>query len=210
MINAVTTNKTDFFREPVHFDYLVQTALPEFLHKTEGRRKLRVWSAGCATGEEPYTLAMILSEFAKKNSGFDFSILATDISTNALEKAKLGIYNLDRVEPVPSILKRNYFLKSKDRSRQLVRVIPQLRARVQFGKLNLMDNDFKLPGPMDIIFCRNVFIYFNQPTQNKILAQFFQNLAPGGHIFLGLTETGTKVNASLTRIASSIYKNQRR
>lgn len=208
LIDLMTTNKTDFFREPVHFNYLVQQALPELLqtYGARGRRKLRVWSAGCASGEEPYTLAMVLSEFAESRRGFDFSILATDISTRVLEKGRLGIYDEEWVKPVPTILKRKYFLRSKDRSKKLVRIIPDLRARVQFGRLNLVDNNFAIGRPVDIIFCRNVFIYFERPTQLKVLRQFCQHLAPDGYIFLGLTETLGDLNTSLVRVASTVYR----
>jgi chemotaxis protein methyltransferase CheR len=209
MIDAVTTNKTEFFREPVHFDYLVQTVLPT-LCQTNGAgssRKLNIWSAGCSTGEEPYTLAMVLSDYAEKTPGFDFSVLATDISVRVLETARQGIYNEAVVAGLPLILKQQYFLKSKNRGRQQVRVSPALRQRVRFGWLNLMEK-FKLDNPVDVIFCRNVFIYFDRPTQKKIMGQFLQNLTPGGYIVLGLTEMLGDLRPALTRVASTIYKSQ--
>jgi chemotaxis protein methyltransferase CheR len=141
MIDVVTTNKTDFFREPRHFDYLTQTALPELMNGN-GTRRLKVWSAGCSTGEEPYTLAMVLEEFAERCPGLSFSILATDISTRVLETARCGIYQKDRAEPVSPVLKRKYFMRSRDRSKGLVRVVPELRARVEFRRVNFLDGDY--------------------------------------------------------------------
>src|SRR5512143_2120237 len=160
MIDLVTTNKTDFFREPVHFDYLLGTCLPEFCDAARGRpwRKMSVWSAGCSTGEEPYTLAMVLSEFAETRPGFRFSILATDISTKVLETAALGIYDEERIAPVPPAMQRKYLLKSRDRSKGLVRVAPVVRSHVDFRQLNLMDENFGIREWLDVIFCRNVII----------------------------------------------------
>ena len=150
---------------------------------------------------------MVLSSYAEKTPGFDFSVMATDISTKVLEIARLGIYNEAVVAALPLTLKQQYFLKSKNRDRQQVRVCPAIRQRVQFGRLNLMDN-FELGEPVDIIFCRNVFIYFDKPTQKKITEQFLRNLTPGGYIVLGLTETLGDFRPALTRVASTIYKSQ--
>ena len=192
MIDVVTTNKTDFFREPKHFDYLVQTALPEldqdFTEQTSGG-KYTIWSAGCSTGEEPHTLAMVLSEFAEKNQGFYFSILATDISTRVLEHARRGIYKEEVIQPVPMAMKMKYLLKGKDKNRGLLRVVPQLRSLIDFRRLNFMDSDFGIKEPVDIIFCRNVIIYFDRPTQEKLLNRFCHHLIPGGYLFMGHSET---------------------
>jgi chemotaxis protein methyltransferase CheR len=160
MIDMVTTNKTDFFREPEHFDHLVATVLPGLV-ESYGlgiRRELKVWSAACSSGEEPYTLAMVLSHFGETCPGFRFSILATDISTVVLEKAMRGIYDHDRVEPVPLSFRKKYLMRNKDKKKPLVRIAPELRAMIKFRRLNLMDDNFGIREPMAIIFCRNVII----------------------------------------------------
>ncbi|MFQ5455656.1 MAG: CheR family methyltransferase [Nitrospirota bacterium] len=208
MIDVVTTNKTDFFREPLHFDYLVQKALPELIEQYGAgtRRKLTVWSAGCSTGEEPYTLAMVLREFADRYQRLYYLILATDISTNVLEKARRGIYGQEKAELVPMPIKRKYFLKSKDRKKRLVRIVPELRAFVKFRRLNFMESNFEMREPMDIIFCRNVIIYFDRPTQERLLNRFCQHLISGGYIFMGHSETLNNMNVPLIQVSPTIYR----
>lgn len=208
MIDVVTTNKTDFFREPVHFDFLNKNILVK-IGVSGISRKLRVWSAGCSSGEEPYTLAMILQDFAEKRYGFDFSILATDICTTVLEKAALGIYQIEDVDPVPLELKRKYLLKSRDRSKGMVRIAPELRRLVEFRRLNFMDDGFGISEPMDIIFCRNVIIYFDRQTQEKLLNKFCRHLAPGGYLFLGHSETLNGLDVPLIQVYSTVYKKKK-
>ncbi|MRR58200.1 MAG: chemotaxis protein CheR [Deltaproteobacteria bacterium] len=208
MINVVTTNKTDFFREPGHFDYLTEKAIPELLRRSspDYGRKLRVWSAGCSTGEEPYTLAMVLNEFASSRPAFRFSILATDICTTVLEKGKLAIYEQERIAQVAPDLRRKYFLRSKDRQRGLVRVAPELRSAVRFRRLNFMDENFALTEPMEIIFCRNVIIYFDRATQEALINKFCDCLTPGGFLFLGHSETLSGLQVPLVQVNSTIYR----
>jgi chemotaxis protein methyltransferase CheR len=208
MIDAVTTNKTDFFREPVHFQFLTETALPEFVTDTAigGRNKFIVWSAGCSSGEEPYSLAIVLNEFASLHPDFQYSILATDISTRVLEKARSGIYDQHLVEGVPHSLKQKYFLRSKDREKRLVRVVPELRSRISFQRVNLMDENLIVPEKADAIFCRNVIIYFERATQYQLLSRLCQCLKTGGYLFLGHSETVHGFDLPLVRIASTIYR----
>jgi chemotaxis protein methyltransferase CheR len=208
MIDAVTTNKTDFFREPVHFQFLTETALPEFVTDTAigGRKKFIVWSAGCSSGEEPYSLAMVLNEFALLHPDFQYSILATDISTRVLEKARSGIYDQHLVEGVPQSLKQKYFLRSKDREKRLVRVVPELRSRISFQRVNLMDEHLIVPEKVDAIFCRNVIIYFERATQYQLLSRLCHCLKTGGCLFLGHSETVHGFDLPLVRIASTIYR----
>ena len=208
MLDMVTTNKTDFFREPDHFDYLTETVLPEWCQRHRGTR-LSIWSAGCSSGEEPYTLAMVLSEFALANPGFDFQILATDISTRVLEKAKAAIYPESLVEPVPLSLKKKYLLRSKDRSNGMVRIIPELREKVRFNRLNFMDEDFGMRDQLDVIFCRNVIIYFDRPTQEKLLQRFHRQMKPGAFIFMGHSETLSGLNVPLTSVFPTVYRKSR-
>lgn len=210
MIDLVTTNKTEFFREPDHFDYLFSTALPELVRNYGAgiKKTLMAWSAGCSTGEEPYTIAMVMSEFGTRypGFGFDYTILATDISTRVVETAARGVYPLERVKPVPEEMKKKYLLRSKNRERELVRIVPELRERVRFRRLNFMDSDFGFREPLDIIFCRNVIIYFDKDTQERLLQKFCEYLKPGSFIFLGHSETLTGFDVPLERVAPSVYK----
>lgn len=208
MIDLVTTNKTDFFREPEHFDYLTQRVLPEWVEKFGGRpgRKLKVWSAGCSSGEEPYTLAMVLNEFAEGCPGFDFMIMATDISSRVLAKATQAVYDEERIIPVPPVLKQKYLLRSKDRQSGLVRIVSHLREKVKFRRLNFMDRDFGLREQLDIIFCRNVIIYFDQPTQEILLNKFHGHMTPGGHIFMGHSETLNGLDVPLVTVYPTVYR----
>jgi chemotaxis protein methyltransferase CheR len=207
MLDAVTTNKTDFFREPVHFQHLSEAILPEFSAADRGSgRPFTVWSAGCSTGEEPYTLAMVLNEFGVQNRNFRFSLLATDISTKVLEKAKTGIYEQDRVETVPLHLRQKYLMRSRDRGKKLVRIVPELRSAVSFQRVNLMDEGFVLPEPADAIFCRNVIIYFERVTQAELLGRLCRSLKQGGHLFLGHSETVHGFDLPLDRVTSTVYR----
>src|SRR5579871_5781096 len=186
LIDVVTTNKTDFFREHAHFEYLVRSALP-VLEKECGagvRRTLVAWSAACSTGEEPYTLGMVLSEYAKTKapSGFRFRIEATDISTAVLETAVAGVYAEEAAQAIPAPLRAQYVLRSKDERQKCVRVAPQIRAGVRFRRLNLMDTDYHFSEAVDIAFCRNVLIYFDRDTQEKVLERIISVLRPGGFL----------------------------
>jgi chemotaxis protein methyltransferase CheR len=211
MIDLITTNKTDFFRESAHFDYLLQRVLPEWMQeqKSLSCRKLRVWSAGCSTGEEPYTLAMTLNEFADKLPGFDYRIMATDLSTRVLEKAKLAIYDDERVIPIPHLLKKKYLLRSRNRSSGLVRIVPELREKVRFRRLNFMDDDFGIHESFDIIFCRNVVIYFDRPTQERLLKRFYAHLTKEGFIFMGHSETLNGLDVPLVMVHPTVYRKMR-
>lgn len=210
MIDLVTTNKTDFFREDYHFEYLTGVVVPELVRATGAgvRQRLAAWSAGCSSGEEPYTMSMVLSEFAHRHPGldFDFTIFATDISTRMLEHAADGTYAEERVEPVPEGLRRKYLLRSRDRSKKLVRVIPELRERVRFRRLNFMDDDFGFKEPLDIIFCRNVVIYFDRETQEKLFSKFCRHLRPGSYLFIGHSETLNGFSLPLEKVGPAVYK----
>jgi chemotaxis protein methyltransferase CheR len=206
LINVITTNKTDFFRESAHFHYLVRKALPEMLRQSSGRRTIMVWSAGCSSGEEPYTLAMVLKEFVAERRGIDFLILATDISTNVLEKAKLAVYDEERIGPIPDELRKKYLLKNKDAVNRAYRVVPELRERTRFRRLNFMDSDFGFRETMDIIFCRNVIIYFDKQTQERLLNRFCGYLSLDGYLFMGHSETLLGMDVPLVQVAPTIYR----
>ncbi|MFA7405073.1 MAG: protein-glutamate O-methyltransferase [Pelobacteraceae bacterium] len=210
MIDVVTTNKTDFFREPVHFDYMVKTALPAILQARGDvlRDPVRVWSAGCSTGEEPYTLAMVLSEFADGRPGFRAAITASDISSQVLQTAKTAIYPEERTDPIPLNLKKKYLMRSREKSRSLVRISPKLRSLVTFRRINFMDDDFGISEKMDIIFCRNVVIYFDKQTQQTLMRKFHRQLRPGGFLFIGHSETLSGLDVDFKPVASTVYRKE--
>jgi chemotaxis protein methyltransferase CheR len=204
-LDVVTTNKTDFFREPGHFTFLAEQALPEMTERADGR-PLLIWSAGCSSGEEPYTLAMVLSEYAESHPGFRFRILATDISTRVLEKAALGIYTAENVTPVLPELRRKYVMRSRQRGSNQVRVVPELRRLIEFRRLNFMDAEYGLTEPADAIFCRNVIIYFDRATQEKILQKLVRRLVPRGYLFVGHSEALHDLRLPLTAIGPALYR----
>jgi chemotaxis protein methyltransferase CheR len=209
MIDAVTTNKTDFFREPNHFSFLSETVLPEFMQRGDSpmREPFTIWSSACSSGEEPYTLAMVMSEFERQNPGFKFTIMATDISTKVLDKAKTGIYDENLISMIPASLKQKYFLRSKDRSKGQVRVVSELRSSIEFQRLNLMDAKYPLrERSLDAIFCRNVIIYFDRPTQGALLERLCRYIKRDGYLFLGHSETVHGFDLPLTRMSSTIYR----
>jgi chemotaxis protein methyltransferase CheR len=208
LIDAVTTNKTDFFREPSHFTYLTREALPLLLRERDGKaaRPLTLWSAASSSGEEPYTLAMVLSEFAERQQRFPWQILGTDISTRVLATAQRAVYTEEAAAAIPPALKCKYLLRSRDHTEGLVRIVPSLRQKVDFKRLNLLDPHYDIPRPIDIIFCRNVFIYFSRATQEQILGRFVEHLRPGGLVFLGHSETMNGHSASLEHVAPTIYR----
>jgi chemotaxis protein methyltransferase CheR len=206
LLDVVTTNKTDFFREPDHFEYLVQQAVPDLVAREQIDKGLLVWSAGCSTGEEPYTLAMVLSEYAQLHPGFRFRVLATDLSTTVLAKAKLGVFDHEVIHPIPLELRRKYFMRSRDPEDNTVRVVPELRRLVDFRRVNFMDTDFGLTDKVHIIFCRNVIIYFDRRTQENILQKLTNHLMPGGYAFLGHSETLHGMDLPLVPIAPALYR----
>jgi chemotaxis protein methyltransferase CheR len=205
-LDVITTNKTDFFREPDHFDYLVQKALPGLIARNGYERSMLIWSAGCSTGEEPYTLAMVVNEFAQTHPGFHFRVLATDISTEVLAKARMGVYSEEVVRPVSADLRRKYFMRSRDRNSNLLRVVPELRQMVEFRRLNLKDSDYGLTEKVDVIFCRNVIIYFDRDTQEQILQKLIHYLLPGGYAFVGHSEALHGMDLPLAPIAPALYR----
>lgn len=208
LCDVVTTNKTDFFREPAHFDYMTRAALPDLIQRglISSERPLKLWSAGCSSGEEPYTLSMVLSEYAANEQDIDFSILGTDLSSRVLERAVNGIYSMERIAPVSDSLRRKYLLRSKNRDEELVRLVPELRARMRFRRLNFMDDDYGLDEKFQMIYCRNVIIYFDRPTQTRIVGNICRHLVTDGYIFMGHSETLNGMGLPLKQVAPSVYQ----
>ncbi|MGC3999648.1 MAG: protein-glutamate O-methyltransferase [Anaeromyxobacter sp.] len=203
LVDRVTTHKTDFFREPQHFEILVQTVLPELAaRRAAGRdRELRVWSAACSTGEEPYTLAMVLAE----QPGLRFRILATDLSEGVLRQAAEATYPEPLIAPIPLPLRRKYLMRSVA-DPEVVKVRRSLRATVGFQQLNLLAPSYAVGGRLDVIFCRNVFIYFDRPTQGEILRRFEAALGPGGYLFMGHSESINGQAGAFQAVAPTVYR----
>jgi chemotaxis protein methyltransferase CheR len=205
-IDAVTTNKTDFLREAQHFTYLVETIIPSVDSDQSPSRDFKVWCAGCSSGEEPYTLAMVLSEYAERRSGFSFSIFATDISMRVLRSAQAAVYDEARIEPVPETWRKKYLLRSRDKIKRSVRITPALRARVRFAHLNFMDTDYGIKEMFDAVFFRNVMIYFDRPTHEAVVCRLCRNLRPDGHLFTGHSESLMNLNVPLKMVSSAVYR----
>jgi chemotaxis protein methyltransferase CheR len=207
MVDEITTNKTDFFREGFHFSYLTDHALPDLVKGGAGtHRALQAWSAACSSGEEPYTLAMVLADFAQSRLGFQYSILGTDICTEVLEQAQRGVYAEERIEPIPFLQRERYLMRSKNRTSRLVRVVPHLRAHVRFHRLNFLDHEYQLDERMDVVFCRNVLIYFSRETQEAVVNKIARHLRPGGYFFLGHSESLQGMDVPLRPVATTVYR----
>jgi chemotaxis protein methyltransferase CheR len=208
LIDAVTTNKTDFFREPQHFHTLTNEVLPSL---DTVRRPLKIWSAACSTGAEPYTLAMVLSDYmlAQQSRSWPMpapSILATDLCTTVLRTARLGIYPESMIAPVPADMRRRYLLRGKARQAEMVRVVPALRAMVRFGQMNLMMPSYPVDADFDIIFCRNVLIYFDRETQHAVLRRLCDRLVAGGVLAVGHSEAVHNFDLPITPIGHTIFR----
>lgn len=207
-LDAVTTHKTDFFREPRHYWVLTDSVLPDLIMERGAgmNRPLKLWSAGCSTGAEPYTLAMVLENFAQSHEGFKYRILATDISTRVLSQAQSAIYDEKDAAPIPMPLKKKYLLRSKDRSRKRIRIAPEIRRNVEFRRLNFMDADYAMNETMDIVLCRNVIIYFDRPTQYSVLGRLCRCLRSGGYLFTGHSETLNGFELPLRQLSANVYR----
>jgi chemotaxis protein methyltransferase CheR len=204
MIDAVSTNKTDFFREPIHFDFLFSQGLDEYLAET-GKRSLSVWSAGCSSGEEPYSIAMQLKEYSEMHHHIDFRIIATDISNGVLQHAAIGIYNDDKINMIPSNFQSKYLQRGKGAYEHKVRIASELRNKIIFKPFNLLDREYIGMGQFDIIFCRNVMIYFEKEVQYRILKQLSQHIYTHGYLFLGHSESITGLDLPLLHIKPTIF-----
>jgi chemotaxis protein methyltransferase CheR len=204
LINVATTNKTDFFREPAHFEFMTRTALPAMAQ--EGRRQIKLWSAAASVGAEAYTLAMVMEEFRRAARGPDYSILATDICTDVLKQAAAGRFPAAMIDPVPLDLRRRYLLQSRNPAVDEVRMTPALRNKISFARLNLMDNAYPVGSDMDFIFCRNILIYFDKPTQERVLSRLCDHLRPGGFLVLGHSESAVGVDLPVSAVVNTIFE----
>lgn len=205
MLDLISTNKTDFFRESNHFDFLRDRILPEL----EDVKRIRIWSSACSTGEEPYTIAITLYEGVQDPAQWEFKILASDLSTRVLAKAATGIYETDRVKNIPEDVVRRHFLRGRGDRAGFVKVKPHLAAIIRFRRLNLMDDHYPIKNPLDLIFCRNVMIYFDRPTQEQLVNKFHRYLKPGGYLFIGHSESLQWIRHPFRSLAPTIYRKER-
>lgn len=205
LVNAVTTNLTAFFRENHHFEFLRDTVIPKLLKENKDERKIRIWSAGCSTGEEPYSLAVTLKENLPPGLPWDTQILATDIDSNVLAKASKGVYAEDRVKDIPTKILRSWFMKGKGENAGSVRVKPEARSLINFGQLNLME-DWSVGDIKDVIFCRNVVIYFDRESKTRLINRYADNLKDGGYLFIGHSESLYKISDRFELIGNTIYQ----
>jgi len=206
-INAITTNLTSFFREEHHFDFLKDTVIPEIKSKNAVSKKLRVWSAGCSTGEEPYSLAMTFHSGFSDARGWDIKILATDLDTSVVTHGKAGVYVWDRVDGLPaSILKKNFNEVAPASGRgRAYEMSAHLKQYITFNRLNLL-GDWPMKGKFDVIFCRNVVIYFNKDTQRILFDRYAEMLKPNGYLFIGHSETLHGVTKRFESLGRTIYR----
>lgn len=206
LVDSLSTNLTKFFREDQHFEYMRTQLLPRIIaSKQRGSAfRIRAWSAGCSSGEEPYSIAITLLEGIQGKGRWDVKLLATDVSTRILEKAKKGVYEKDRIDPISLPLRNRYLIRRREGAREVHEVGPALRALVIFRYLNLMQ-DWPIKGPLDFIFCRNVMIYFDKPTQERLINRFYGLLGPGGVLFTGHSESLTGIEHAFKYVQPTIY-----
>lgn len=203
LVDALTTNKTEFYREQKHFEFL-RTHLANHYQKGS---ICNVWSAGCSSGEEPYTLAIEMSEFRHMQSDFTFNVLATDISTKCLTTARRGVYSHDKIEPVDIALRKRYLLRSKDKAEDKVKIDPEIAKQVEFQYFNLISGDWHpMMERFSVIFCRNVMIYFNNQDRAELTRRFYQSLQPGGLLFIGHSESLIDGERLFTRLRPTVYR----
>lgn len=204
-VNALTTNLTAFFRENHHFEFLARTALPELLTSRKTQRRLRIWSAGCSTGEEPYSIAMVVRELVSGRTSWDIKILATDLDSNVLDKARSGIYGEDRLKSVSNARQQRFFDERPDLQAGERVVSQEARDLITFKQLNLMES-WPMKGPFDVIFCRNVVIYFDKDTQRRLFERYAEFLADDGYLIIGHSESLYRVTDKFELLGNTIYR----
>ena len=209
LLDAICTYETHFFREPHHFEFLSETLLPRWKRDAaEGRRekRVRLWSAGCSTGEEPYSLSMLLLDRLPVSEGWSHEIHATDLSTKVLAKAETAIYAADRLAEVPVPYHKAFLLRGVGAQEGRFRVSPEARGSVRFERLNLTDHRYAMPSQLDLLLCRHVLIYFRPDTRARVVAQLVQHLRPGGLLFLGHAESLQPPLPFLRSVIPTVYQ----
>lgn len=203
-IDAITVNKTDFFREPWHFDFLVKRFFPSVIE--QDRRQIKMWSAACSTGAEAYTIAMYAHDFFIQHPGFEYFILGTDISTEMVERATSGRYSDKEIAPIPADFRKRHVLMRKDRTRREYRMAPHLRTNMAFARLNLTSDTLPVSVDYDVIFCRNVLIYFDKRTQTRVLERLISHLRVGGYLILGHSESIVGMDLPLMTVSTTVFQ----
>ena len=208
LLNCISTNETHFFREPQHFEFLAQEIIPQWKREGtggKGNRHIRVWSVGCSTGEEPYSLGMVLLSHFPPSEGWEVEILATDINTEVLQQASSALYPMEKVQEIPLPYIKEYMMRGIRSKEGLITVSPLLRKIIQFGRFTLVAPD-RVQGRFNLIFCRNTLIYFRQNTKQNIVKGLFQYLAPKGYFFVGHAESLNGVMPGVKSVCPSIYR----
>lgn len=203
MINRISTNLTSFFREEHHFNFLKETFLSR--HKTGPAPRIRAWSAGCSSGEEPYSIAISIAETLPVSQRANIRLLASDISTRVLSVAKKGCYHQDRVNGIDSAMRKKYFSTETKSGDGMFKVSPELRKMLMFKRINLMEK-WPVSTPLDFIFCRNVMIYFDRETKERLIQRFSNQLKPGGFLFIGHSESLSNIAHDLKYVGPTIYE----
>ncbi len=203
MIDRITTNKTEFFREPAHFEFLKHTVLPWY---AETAGAIRIWSAACSSGEEPYTIAMVIQDFIESHPGFRYQIMATDLSTKILNEARIAIFPEEKAGIIPPDYRKKYLLKSRNREQKQVRIVPEIRMNISFDTVNLVESNLSRFGKFDLIFCRNVLIYFDRETQLKVISNLCKQIHPGGYLLTGHSEALTNFDLPLIQVRPAVYR----
>jgi len=208
MLDCITTNETHFFREPRHFDYLAQEVIPRWKQEAEVGKRIRhvnVWCAGCSTGEEPYSLAMLFLRHLPAEAGWFPQILASDISTRVVEKAREATFPIEKANEIPKDYLRAYMLKGTKESSGTMRAVPELQKIVRFARINLFADSYPVQGTFDLIFCRNVLIYFDDRSKQKVVAGLVRHLSPSGLLFVGHSEHLHGISRELKLVAPTVY-----
>lgn len=205
LANAITTNLTSFFRERHHFDYLSSEVVPQLLQTQRATRRIRVWCSAASTGQEPYSIAMTLLDAIPDISAWDLRLLATDISHQCLEQARRGVYALDQLDPVPVALRTRWFQRGAGANAGKAKVRDELRRRVRFEALNLIGK-WPISGPVDVIFCRNVFIYFDKEQQRQIMERYARLQPSGAYLFLGHSESLHSISRDYSLVGQTVYR----
>lgn len=207
MIDLITTNKTDFFRESAHFDFLTQEVLPEILNRKVSDEPIKIWSAASSSGEELYSALITLEEFFLKTfKKHPYKLLGTDLSEQVLKQAVTAVYGEDRIEALPLYLKKRYFQRNKNKVNALARVKPDYLKHVEFKRLNLLKDFVGIEHNYDVIFCRNVLIYFNRVVQEIVITKLVAHLRPGGYLLIGHAESITNMKLPLVQVRPTMYK----
>jgi chemotaxis protein methyltransferase CheR len=213
MFDAISTNETRFFREPKQFEHLQEHVLPKWRALGDSGaipKRIRAWSAACSTGEEPYTLAMVLASHFPRESGWSVEILASDLSTRVLDIARQGVWPIERGDDISIEWKRAFMLRGTGAEEGKMRAHPALSEMIRFRRINLNDREYAVQGPFDLIFCRNVLIYFDRESKNNVIRRLVQQLSPGGLLFLGHSESLDSTAHGLLHAGPTIYQSAKR